>query len=172
MTAFADRKKRLAVARLRCSLSITSTRAPSRSIARYRTSTDRGPEYTSRGVPATADFARSTSAQLFRQYGRELRLPITNRFIGEHEAADQEHLSQISQTEFVAEPPKYHERYQSLGYCVLFSRPPLRSLNSFGAVQTTEPAIALRGAFSSLPDGRRSAFRTTHVTSPPQPERS
>ena len=36
VTAFADRKKRLAAARLRCSLSITSTRAPSRSIARYR----------------------------------------------------------------------------------------------------------------------------------------
>jgi len=34
VTAFADRKKRLAAARLRCSLSITSTRAPSRSIAR------------------------------------------------------------------------------------------------------------------------------------------
>jgi|HubBroStandDraft_4_1064222.scaffolds.fasta_scaffold1232549_1 hypothetical protein len=56
-------------------------------------------------VPAAADFALSASAQLLRQCGRELRLPIANRLVGEHEATDQEHLSQISQTELLAEPP-------------------------------------------------------------------
>src|SRR6516164_518355 len=97
---------------------------------------------------------------------RELRLPITNRLIGEHEAADQEHLSQISQTEFVAKPPKHHERYHIARILCPVQQATASFVELLGAVQTTEPAIALRGAFRSLPDGRRSAFRNARHFTP------
>src|SRR5208282_4823759 len=61
-------------------------------------------------VPTPADFALSAPPEIFRQSWRELGLPGAHRLIAEHDAADQEHLRKISQTEFVAQPPKHHER--------------------------------------------------------------
>jgi hypothetical protein len=41
----------------------------------------------------------------------------------------EEHLAQVPQRQAVAQPPQHHERDDVEGYCVRFSRPPLRSLN-------------------------------------------
>jgi len=61
-------------------------------------------------IPTTTDFAPSASPEILRQCGRELGLPIADRLIAEYDAADQEHLDEIPQTELVAQPPKHHER--------------------------------------------------------------
>jgi hypothetical protein len=118
-------------------------------------------------VPAAADFALSASAEFLRKCGGELCLPVADRLIGEHDAADQKHLSQISQTEFVPEPPKDHER----DHVARMLRPVQQATAAFvellRAVETTEPTIILRGALRPLLDRGRSAFRATHVTSLP-----
>src|SRR5579872_1144964 len=121
-------------------------------------------------VPATADLALATSAQLLRQGGRELRLPIANRLVGEHEATGQEHLSQISQAEFVTESPKHHERNHIARILHPVQQATTPFVELLRAVQTTETAIALRGAFRALLDGKRSAFRAAHVALPLKPK--
>ena len=110
VTAFADRKKALAAARSRCSLSITSTKAPSRSIARYRYRQRPRTEYMSRRCTSFGRLCLFVADADPRPVRRELGFPIANRLIAEHEAADQEHLGQIPQTQFVAQPPEHHER--------------------------------------------------------------
>jgi hypothetical protein len=53
-------------------------------------------------VPAPSDFAPSSPPEILGQSRRELGLPITDRLVAEHEAADQEHLGQIPQAQLVA----------------------------------------------------------------------
>jgi hypothetical protein len=53
-------------------------------------------------VPAPSDFALSSPPEILGQSRRELGLPITDRLVAEHEAADQEHLGQIPQAQLVA----------------------------------------------------------------------
>ena len=60
-------------------------------------------------IPATANFALSASPKFLCQSGRQFRFPIADRLVGEYDATDQEHLGEISQTEFGAEPPEHHE---------------------------------------------------------------
>jgi hypothetical protein len=61
-------------------------------------------------IPTPAHFALSSPPEILGQCRRKLRLPVADRLIAEHEAVDQEHLSQVPQAEFVAQPPKHHER--------------------------------------------------------------
>ena len=44
------------------------------------------------------------------QQRRKFRLPIPNRFVGEFDAAEKEHLRQIAQTQFVTESPEHNQR--------------------------------------------------------------
>jgi hypothetical protein len=48
-------------------------------------------------IPTAAGLATSASPQTFGQRRRELGFPVTNRLMAEHDAADQEHLRQITQ---------------------------------------------------------------------------
>ena len=47
-------------------------------------------------VPAPADAAMSAATEFFGQSRGEFRLPVAHRFVAEHDAADQEHLSKIA----------------------------------------------------------------------------
>ena len=47
-------------------------------------------------IPASARLAASASPQTFSQRRRELGFPVANRLVAEHDAADQEHLRQIT----------------------------------------------------------------------------
>src|ERR1700685_2177304 len=60
-------------------------------------------------VPTLPDPTASATAQTFSQSRRELSFPVADRLMTEHDAADQEHLRQITQAEFVAQPPEHHE---------------------------------------------------------------
>jgi hypothetical protein len=48
-------------------------------------------------LPATASFAASASPEASSQLGRKFGFPVANCPVAEYEAADQEHLRQISQ---------------------------------------------------------------------------
>jgi hypothetical protein len=48
-----------------------------------------------------ASLATSVSPQIFRQRRRQLGFPVANRFMAENDAADQEHLRQITQGKLV-----------------------------------------------------------------------
>jgi hypothetical protein len=56
------------------------------------------------------DLAAQATARTFSQCRREPDFPVADRLVTEHDAAHQEHLRQVAQAEFVAQPPKHHER--------------------------------------------------------------
>jgi hypothetical protein len=62
-------------------------------------------------MPAPAGLAGPPLAQALSEPRRQLGLPIQHRLVGEHEAADQEHLGKITQAQLVAEPPEDHEEH-------------------------------------------------------------
>ena len=62
-------------------------------------------------MPAPAGLAGSALAQALGQQRCQLGFPIPHRLVGEHEAADQEHLGQITQAQLVAQPLEDHEEH-------------------------------------------------------------
>jgi hypothetical protein len=84
-----------------------------------------------------------------------------------HSRTNAEHLSQIPQAQFIAEPLKHHERY----HIARILRPVHLAVAPFvellRAVQTPEPAITVRSPLRPLLDCCRSASRATHLALPP-----
>jgi hypothetical protein len=109
VTALADRKNALAAAMSRFSLSLTSTIAPERSMARSVAPSTVHLYVCLVNVPALADPPVTPLPEVIDEGRRQLRLPIANRLIAEFDAPDQEHLWQIAQAQLVAKPPKDHE---------------------------------------------------------------
>jgi len=106
-------------------------------------------------IPALPDLAAPATAHTFSQCRRELGLPVAHRLMTEHDAADQEHLWQIAQAEFVAQPPEHHEG-KDVGRVL---RPVQQGraalIELFAAVTAAKPAVALRGSFGPLRNGSR-----------------
>src|SRR3984893_8323818 len=153
VTAFADRKKALAAARSRCSLSITSTRAPARlrdtDIANHH-----APNVCLVDVPASADFAFSSPTQVLSQCWGKFGFPIPHGLIAEDEPADQEHFRQIPQAELVAKPPEHHESNDITRVLGSVQEAGAALVELLAAITAAEPAIALRRPLRSVPDGR------------------
>jgi hypothetical protein len=61
-------------------------------------------------VPAFSDPALAPTPKVVDQGWGELRLPVTDGFVTEFDASDQEHLRQITQAQFVSEAPEDHQR--------------------------------------------------------------
>jgi hypothetical protein len=85
----------------------------------------------------------------------------------EHDAADQEHLRQIAQAEFVAQPPEHHER-DDVGRVL---RPVQQALTAlvelFAAVATAKSAVAPRGPLAPFRNGCRAAPNAPHLSHAP-----
>jgi hypothetical protein len=84
--------------------------------------------------------------------------------MAENDAADQEHLWQIAQGEFVSQTPEHHEGDNIAGVLrpVQNAGTPLVELLAAGAA--AEPAVTRGSALAPFPDGRRAApnaFRQT-----------
>jgi hypothetical protein len=60
-------------------------------------------------IPALTRLAASASPQIFCQCRCELGFPVANRLVAEHDAADQEHLRQITQGKLITQAPEHHE---------------------------------------------------------------
>jgi hypothetical protein len=115
-------------------------------------------------IPATACLAASASPQTFSQRRRELGFPVADGFMAENDAAEQEHLWQIAQGEFVSQTPEHHEGDNVAGVLrpVQNAGTPLVELLAAGAA--AEPAVTLGRALAPFRDGRRAApnaFRQT-----------
>src|SRR6516165_6234845 len=86
--------------------------------------------------------------------------------MAEYDTAAQEHLSKITQAQFVAEPPKDHERNHVARV--------LRPVQLTGAalivlpvaIPVTKPTVALCRAFRPLCQGRQPATHTAHPRTP------
>ena len=82
--------------------------------------------------------------------------------MAEHDAADQEHLRQIAQAEFIAQPPEHNER-DDVGRVL---RPVQQALTAlvelFAAVATAKSAVALSGPLGPFRNGRRAAPNASH----------
>src|SRR5271167_2879574 len=110
-------------------------------------------------VPALPDPTASATAQTFSQSRRELGFPVANRLVAEHDAADQEHLRQITQGKLVAQAPEHNEGDDVAGVLrsVQDAGTPLVELLAAGAA--SEPAVTLDGALGPLRNSRRAAHR-------------
>jgi hypothetical protein len=123
-------------------------------------------------VPTPAYFALSSPPEILGQCRRELRLPIANGLVAEHKAADQEHLGQITQTEFVAEPPEHHESDHVTRVLRPVQQTGATLVELLRAIEAAEPAIALRRALGPFPDRCRPASWATHPARPLQRTRA
>src|SRR5580700_5866824 len=113
-------------------------------------------------VPTAPNLAAAAPTQSLGHRRRELGFPIADRLIAEYDAADEEHLSQVSQAEFVAQTPEYHEGDDVGRILGPVQQAGAAFVELFAAGAATEAAIALDGALRPLRDGRRAAFHTPH----------
>jgi hypothetical protein len=113
-------------------------------------------------IPAAAGLAPASPAQGLGEPRRQLGFPVTDRLVGEHDAADQEHLCQVAQAELVAQPQKYdqenHVGWQlkpvQHGAGALIEAPP--------AASAPEAPVAMRRPVGALRRRGRTAMRALH----------
>src|ERR1700710_1178511 len=87
--------------------------------------------------------------------------------MAEHDAADQEHVRQIAQAEFVAQPPEHNERDDVRRVL----RPVQQALTALvellAAVAAAKSAVALRGPLAPFRNGHRAALNAPHLSGAP-----
>jgi hypothetical protein len=121
-------------------------------------------------VPAFSDPALAPPPKVIDQGWSALRLPITDGFVTEFDASDQEHFRQVAQTQLVAETLKDQER-DDVGWV----RGPVQNFAaSFIELLATgvppEPPVALGGLVRPLRNLLRVARDATHFPIPTQAE--
>src|SRR5687768_16105253 len=127
-------------------------------------------------VPAPACLTAPAPPQVLGQGRGELRFPLAHRLMAEHEAADEEHLGQVTQGELVAQAPEHHER-DDVARVLGPVQPAAGALvELLGAGATAEAAIALGRALGPLrhrlrptlyaPHPIRPAVRAGHIPRP------
>jgi hypothetical protein len=111
------------------------------------------PRHSHRNPQLVARLAASASPQTFSQRRRELGFPVANRLVAEHDAADQEHLRQITQGKLIAQAPEHHEGDDVAGVLrsVQDAGTPLVELLAAGA--TAEPAVTPGGPLAPFRNG-------------------
>src|ERR1700691_747376 len=107
VTVLADWKNALAPAMSRVSLSLTSTSAPDVVDGAVEIApTDLDFDVGFVDVPTAPNLAApAPTPQILGQRRRQLCLPVAHRFVTEHDAADEEHLSQVTQAQPVTQAP-------------------------------------------------------------------
>ena len=101
-------------------------------------------------IPGATDPATPAAAKMIDQRRCELRLPLAHRFMTELDAAKKEHLGQIAQAEFVAEPPEHHERDDIGGILGPVQNAAGAFIELFAAIAAAEAPITLGGTFPPL----------------------
>jgi len=101
-------------------------------------------------IPGPANPAAPAAAKMINQHWREFRLPFTDRFVAEFDPANQEHLGQITQAGFVAEPPEHHERDDVGGILGAVQNAAAAFIELFGAVTAAKTPVTLGGTFRPL----------------------
>ena len=87
--------------------------------------------------------------------------------MAEHEAADEEHLGQVTQGELVAQAPEHHERDDVARVLGSVQQAAGALVELLAAPTAAEAAIALGRALGALRHCRRAAPDTPH-SCPPQ----
>ena len=113
-------------------------------------------------VPAGANPAFASPAQVLGKRWRQLGLPIAHRFIAEGEPAGQEHLGQIPQAQLVTQPPEPHEFGDIARILHTVKQADAALVELLAAVPAPVPAVALRCPLRPLADSRRSTYRAPH----------
>src|SRR5947209_14486827 len=85
----------------------------------------------------------------------------------EHNAADQEHLRQIAQAEFAAQPPEHHERDDIRRILRPVQQGRAALVELFAAAATAKSAVALSGPLGPFRNGRRAASNAPHLSVSP-----
>src|SRR6202030_3986965 len=104
-------------------------------------------------VPAKARFAASALPQIFSQCRCELGFPVADRLVAECDAADQEHLRQITQGELIAQAPEHHGGDDVAGVLRPVQRAGTPLVELLVASAAAEPAVTLSGALAPFRDG-------------------
>src|ERR1700722_15226017 len=115
-------------------------------------------------VPAPPHLAASASPQIFSHRRCELGFPVANRLVAEHDAADQEHLGQITQGKLIAQAPKYHEGDDVTGVLRPVQNAGTPLIELLAASATAEPAVTLSRALTPFRNRRRAAPNAFHLS--------
>src|SRR3954451_3946924 len=111
-------------------------------------------------VPAPAGLAGPALAQALGKQWGQLGFPIPHRFVGEHDAADQEYLRQITQAQLVAQPPEEkHDVSRHLAPVQRRGGPLVEPPPAIAAPETPE---AMNRSPFPLGGRRRVAMRAVH----------
>src|SRR3954454_19010448 len=113
-------------------------------------------------VPAAADLAGPPLAQTLGEPRRQLGLPVPHRLVGEHEAADQEHLCQIPQAQLVTQSPEDHEKHDVGRDLDPVQRRTSSLVEPPPATPAPEPPEAMDCSALPLGGRRRVAMRAVH----------
>jgi hypothetical protein len=152
--ALADRKNARAAAIPRVSLSRTSTKAAELSDGPIQIApTALDFDVSLVDASAASRLAAPATPRVLGRCRRERGFPIVNSFVGEHDAADEEHLGQVAQAGLVAQAPERQEGddvREMLGP-VRQAGAALVELLAPGA--TGEPTVTLGGALRPFRNG-------------------
>src|SRR6202041_1465341 len=117
-------------------------------------------------VPAPPRLAASASPQMFSHRRCELGFPVANRLVAEHDAADQEHLGQVTQGKLIAQAPKHHEGDDVTGVLRPVQNAGTPLIELLAASATAEPAVTLSRALTPFRNSCRAAPNAFHRANP------
>ncbi len=117
-------------------------------------------------VPASATgatLAAPAPTKLLHQHRCELRLPGAGGFMAEHEAALEEHLGQVTQSQAVTQPPQHHAGDDVRWVLGVVQQPSATLVELFASVVAAKSTVALGGALRPLRDLCQAAGHTIHL---------
>src|ERR1700722_2179085 len=117
-------------------------------------------------IPTAPHLAASASPQIFSHRRCELGFPVANRLVAEHDAADQEHLGQITQGKLIAQAPKHHEGDDVTGVLRPVQNAGTPLIELLAASATAEPAVTLSRALTPFRNSCRAAPNAFHRANP------
>jgi hypothetical protein len=97
-------------------------------------------------VPALAHDTSAVLAKLIGHPGNKLRFPVPHRLVGKHEAALEEHLSEVPQAQLVTQAPEDNEEHDIGGILQPVVRRPSALVETPATVPASEFAVAERCA--------------------------
>jgi hypothetical protein len=115
---------------------------------------------------ASTYLATPASAEIFSQPRGQFGFPVPDGFMAEYDAAEKEHLAQISQAQLVAQAPEHHEGDDVGGELCPVQSPTAALIELLTAAAAAEPAVAPGGALQPLRNGGRAALHAPHLSPP------
>src|SRR5262249_31447414 len=102
------------------------------------------------------------------QHRGQFCFPFPYGFVGKDYPAIQEHLGEVTQTQFVAYAPQHHQTENSGRVLQAIADRACPFIEVASTASTAKPAVTLCGNARTFRGGRRITVRAVHLPPPPQ----